>query len=385
MSEIKNYPGQIAPNGTELSEDPLKDMVRLEPPQEFSWLDEYKSNRTGVLGQPYWIGKYQVTRRLHALAMHGTLTELKKLTQFGNGDFVWKYSRELREKHFSHYSWDEHCDMPHVFSASMEGRGEEEVFEFLERLNEIYRSKLPSGYCFGLPTEVQWEYACRAGVSEPDASPEAIGRMAWQSRPGCSPVGRLQPNGFGLYDMLGNAWEICSDLYGKEPQAGQELLRVAKGGCCLLDAKYGLHWPAEFYSKLMDYGTIGMRLALIPVEQAEKVAKKRRELSQRHQETTVSREREIAEILCGYSPEEIKKLTYSFSDDEDHQAYIAYLKEKAAEHLPFKLFQQCLNGGLDLVSMSEFCFSYDMAKKAEKEILGKRERKSKKSSSKRHD
>ncbi len=69
-----------------------------------------------------------------------------------------------------------------------------------------------------LPTEAEWEYACRAGGKNAPAydGQATIDDYAWysdNSGNGTHPVGRKKPNGFGLYDMLGNVWEWCSDWY----------------------------------------------------------------------------------------------------------------------------------------------------------------------------
>ncbi|MEW6741318.1 MAG: formylglycine-generating enzyme family protein [Planctomycetota bacterium] len=69
-----------------------------------------------------------------------------------------------------------------------------------------------------LPTEVQWEYACRAGTSTSYAG--VLGEMAWYegNSGGCHhPVGQKKPNVWGLYDMHGNVREWCLDLYGDYP------------------------------------------------------------------------------------------------------------------------------------------------------------------------
>ncbi|MCY2932532.1 MAG: formylglycine-generating enzyme family protein [Planctomycetota bacterium] len=81
-------------------------------------------------------------------------------------------------------------------------------------------SKLTSKTGYRLPTEAEWEYACRAGTSTPyncgnvltsnDANfDERIGKT--------SKVGQYSPNAFGLYDMHGNVSEWCADLYGEYP------------------------------------------------------------------------------------------------------------------------------------------------------------------------
>jgi serine/threonine protein kinase/formylglycine-generating enzyme required for sulfatase activity len=67
---------------------------------------------------------------------------------------------------------------------------------------------------FRLPTEAEWEYACRAGATD-DWYGEwnAIAWHAWNSKGAAHKVGGKRPNALGLYDMIGNVWEWCSDWY----------------------------------------------------------------------------------------------------------------------------------------------------------------------------
>jgi len=99
-----------------------------------------------------------------------------------------------------------------------------------------------------LPTEAQWEYACRAGSDGPYAGD--LDEVAW--RKGNTgrmvrPVGQKKPNSFGLFDMQGNATEWCVDqfddnFYSRAESAGPDPLcrsgsedRVNKGGCAFQD------------------------------------------------------------------------------------------------------------------------------------------------------
>ena len=93
----------------------------------------------------------------------------------------------------------------------------EEAVTYCKRLTTRERAagRLPAGFEYTLPTEAEWEYACRADTRGGFAG--ELDRMGWYLENSSSsphPVGQKQPNAWGLYDMHGNVWEWCSDGYG---------------------------------------------------------------------------------------------------------------------------------------------------------------------------
>jgi formylglycine-generating enzyme required for sulfatase activity len=118
--------------------------------------------------------------------------------------------------------------------------------EFCNRLTQR------AGKQVRLPTEAEWEYACRAGSTTRFCfgdSDGGLGEYAWfdgNSGNQTHAVGAMKPNAWGLYDMHGNVWEWCEDWYGSYPSGtvndptgrGSGRSRVMRGGSWDSDADY---------------------------------------------------------------------------------------------------------------------------------------------------
>ncbi|ULQ56004.1 formylglycine-generating enzyme family protein [Flavihumibacter rivuli] len=136
---------------------------------------------------------------------------------------------------------------------------------FIQKLNQ------QTGLPFRLPTEAEWEYACKAGDNTPNSKqPGSIAWYADNSEGRTHEVMTKEPNMFGLWDLLGNVYQWCQDYYDSYPSSeqvdpigpvtGQQ--RVYRGASW---ATQGLWVNASFRMKNKpDYrsNTIGFRLAL---------------------------------------------------------------------------------------------------------------------------
>jgi formylglycine-generating enzyme required for sulfatase activity len=150
-----------------------------------------------------------------------------------------------------------------------------EAVSFCRQLTEREKAagRLPSGYRFSLPTEAQWEYACRAGTTEKYAG--TLDMMAWYSNNSdghSHGVAEKQANAWGLFDMHGNVWEWCLDWYGDYPggavndPAGPPTgtNRVCRGGGWSNSARICRSSYRGWDVPNSSFDVLGFRIALIP-------------------------------------------------------------------------------------------------------------------------
>lgn len=142
--------------------------------------------------------------------------------------------------------------------------------EFIQKLND------KTGRQYRLPSEAEWEYACRAGGSHTYCGGDNPDIVSWHgglSNPAgnsgktTNPVATRQANAFGLYDMSGNVWEWVEDSYHDNYNGaptdgsawqGDEMLRIPRGGSW----SYLQHAAKRGGSdSSYRFGTIGLRLA----------------------------------------------------------------------------------------------------------------------------
>ena len=215
--------------------------------------DKDETQHEVKLTKDYWIGKYEVTQEQYKDVM-------------GSNPSKFAGSNLPVEQ----VSWDE-------------------AMEFCRKLTaqEKETGRLPKGYEYNLPTEAQWEYACRAGTTTAlnsgknlmdtlrCANTDEVGWNFYNTDDKTYPIGQKKPNAWGLYDMHGNVKEWCLDWYedyktdpATDPNGpGKGTARVLRGGSWA-DQSPRYCRSANRNNFIPDGrdGSVGFRVALVPIQ-----------------------------------------------------------------------------------------------------------------------
>ena len=153
--------------------------------------DNEKPAHGVTISQPFYIGRYEVTQWQWRAVMSTTIDEQRRKIKNDAKTLVASPMAGESDDRATYYaSW-------------------QEAHTFVDRLNA-----LKDGRTYRLPSESEWEYVCRAGATEDrPADLNLIAQYKNNSNNYVQPVGMRRPNAFQIYDMIGNVWEWCEDVF----------------------------------------------------------------------------------------------------------------------------------------------------------------------------
>ena len=194
--EMVAIPGGTFTMGTE--DEEIERLVK-----KFNW-EGFRKERPQhqVTVPPFFMGKYPITQAQWRAIASRTDLKVKQDLDLNLNPAYFKDSPDSDRRPVEQVNWDH-------------------AIEFCARLSKL------TGREYRLPSEAEWEYACRAGTTTPFYFGETItGELAnykssetyadeykGEYRQQTTPVGQFPPNAFGLYDMHGNVWEWCADTW----------------------------------------------------------------------------------------------------------------------------------------------------------------------------
>ena len=255
-----SFEGKVAGEGKELVQGikfhwcPAGNFTMGSPTSE-AGRSEDEDQVTVTLSQGFWLGETELTQ--------GQWQDLMGTTPWKGQQFV----KEGRSYAASYVSY-------------------EDAVAYCEKLTTVERSsgRLPQGWKYTLPTEAQWEYACRSGTKTKysfGADETALGDYGWFNKNGLDAgekyaheVGKKKSTLWGLTDMHGNVREWCSDWYDKKLMGGRDPVgalsgsyRAYRGGSWNFDATLCRSACRWYYSPDFWNFDLGFRLALVPSSQ----------------------------------------------------------------------------------------------------------------------
>lgn len=194
-----------------------------------------------TITRPYYLGVIEVTQEQYQRVMGKNLSSFKGV-----------------KNPVENVSWDD-------------------AVSFCKKLSELPTEK-SAGRVYRLPTEAEWEYACRAGTTTDYSFGDAESQLddyAWYSKnsgQAAHAVGLKEPNAFGLYDMHGSVWEWCQDWYGGYPSGAlidplgpsESTYRVCRGGSWGSGAAYCRAAYRRTFVPAYRSPICGFRIALSP-------------------------------------------------------------------------------------------------------------------------
>ena len=241
-------------------------------PESESGREECEKQHKVIISKSFYIGKYPVTQK-----------QYQAIIGINPSFFMSDYSNQTIG-----------CNNKRINLITNENNPVDSVNwnnakELCEILNARFNNIIPQGYRFDLPTEAQWEYACRSGTTtslsfnsekniiNSEFEYTNLDEVAWyyeNSGGQTHEVGQKCPNNWGIYDMLGNIREWCRDWSGNclednvtdptGPNHGFD--RVIRGGSWddfahICRPAYRGSWPGNWKDK-----RFGFRLALVPMD-----------------------------------------------------------------------------------------------------------------------
>lgn len=186
----------------------IEQMVEI-PAGNVDLRDDRTKEQWSIDIKPFLMSKFPVTQKLYFAVTNETPSSFK-------GD-------QLPVETISWMAAVQFCNrLSQIFGL--------ETYYLIEEANEKVTVDLKANG-FRLPTEAEWQYACQAGTKSIRYG--ELNDIAWfknNSNDQPHEVGQKQPNAWGLYDMLGNVWEWCSDVYDETVYGSYRIFRGA-GWC----------------------------------------------------------------------------------------------------------------------------------------------------------